>query len=69
MQVNLRGIGFHASACKISMVAYCEVCVDLSLFHLMFYSGPVKYQEVDGQLQRYQVLCKQRQILDQQAVA
>lgn len=51
------------------MVAYYEVCVNFFLFHLMFYSGAVKYQEVDGQLQRYHVVCKKRQIPDQQAVA
>lgn len=35
----------------------------------MFYCGAVKYQEVDGQLQRHHATCNQRQILDQQAVA
>lgn len=47
----------------------CVRAVGFFLFHLMFYSGAVKYQEVDGQLQRYHVACDQRQILDQQAVA
>lgn len=47
----------------------CVRAVGFFLFHLMFYSGVVKYQEMDSQLQRYQVTCNQGQILDQHAVA